>query len=319
MHPTEQQWIKDNAKTFAQLMNGGNPPSDAQVAVAQEELAQQAFRQVQNGVSGQWDEAASEFLSQAHAMLPADPNCPSCGPGYMFQATAAQKANANMYASYLPQNGINNFYAQNGLSQPTASQISNSANRDQKINNLMGGGVLAAATGGALLVGAPVAAAVGGLGFAAIGATAGGGMDAAGQYAQSGTIRPAETAFATATGAVGGPIGANVKFISSVLLGAATNSINTAFNNTYYGESNSLSYAAGVGALAASGGYLVGAVTTKGLAQIVSPYVYDNLNPAIPALLQPRSPNLIPGLAGAVTGSTITGTGSLVPSKEAPK
>ncbi|GGC72959.1 hypothetical protein GCM10011400_71360 [Paraburkholderia caffeinilytica] len=52
LHPTEQQWIKDNAKTFARLMNGGNPPSDAQVAVAQEELAQQAFRQVQNGVSG---------------------------------------------------------------------------------------------------------------------------------------------------------------------------------------------------------------------------------------------------------------------------
>ncbi|WP_423395077.1 hypothetical protein [Burkholderia sp. LMG 21824] len=73
-------------------------------------------------------------------------------------------------------------------------------------------------------------------GYATIGAVTGGGMDAAGQYAQSGTIRPAESVFAGATGAVSGPIGANVGFVNNILLGVAGGVVNSAFNNAYYGE-----------------------------------------------------------------------------------
>ncbi|CAM2166551.1 hypothetical protein BLAT2472_10398 [Burkholderia latens] len=69
-----------------------------------------------------------------------------------------------------------------------------------------------------------------GLGYATIGAVTGGDMDAAGQYAQSGTIRPAESVFAGSTGAVSGPIGANVGFVNKILLGVVGR-VNTAFNN----------------------------------------------------------------------------------------
>ncbi|MFP3563683.1 hypothetical protein [Paraburkholderia sp. SIMBA_030] len=301
LHPTEQQWIKDTAAPYAKQKG-------ISVDQAVNELTAQANRQVQNGSPGTWDQSASAFLDQAHGMLPADGNS---GPGYMFYATPDQKANPNMYAKYYP-NGV-------GPNNPSAANINNSVQSEQANRNLMGGGVIAAATGGVLVAGGPVAAAIGSLGYAAIGAATSSGMDAAGQYVQSATVRPGEAVFAAATGAAAGPIGANVGFINNVLLGAAGGSINTAFNNVFYGESNSLSYSAGLGALAASGGYFVGAVTTAGLAQVLRPFAYGNLNPAIPALLQPRSPNVIPGLSGAMTGSLAAGTSSFVPGKEAPK
>jgi filamentous hemagglutinin len=71
--------------------------------------------------------------------------------------------------------------------------------------------------------------------------------------AQSGTVRPVETGFAAMTGALAGPIEANVYFMNNVLLGAATSSVSTAFNNAYYGESNSLSYSGALGPLAGRG------------------------------------------------------------------
>ena len=301
LHPDETKWIKDNAGKYA---------AQKQISVDQavSELTAQANRQVQNGSPGAWDQNASAFLNQAHGMLPADGNS---GPGYMFYATPDQKANVNMYGRYYP-NGI-------GPNRPSTQQVQNSANHDQANRNLMGGGVIAAATGGALVVGGPIAAAAGGLGYATIGAVTGGGMDAAGQYAQSGTIRPAESVFAGATGAVSGPIGANVGFVNNILLGVAGGMVNTAFNNAYYGESNSLSYAGAVGAIGAVGGYFIGMATTVGLSQILKPFVFENFNPAIPALLQPKVANPVPGLAGAFSGGVAAGTSSFVPGKQAPK
>ncbi|KAE8758428.1 hypothetical protein FSO04_18735 [Paraburkholderia madseniana] len=223
-----------------------------------------------------------------------------------------------MYASYLPQNGINNFYAQNGLSQPSASQISNSTNRDQQISNLMGGGVIAAATGGVLVAGLPVATAVGGLGFAAIGATTSGGMDAAGQYAQTGTVRPIQSVFATGTGAIAGPIGAELGLIGNMLLYGASNTANTLFNNAYYGESSSGAYAFAVGALSGAAGYGASFITTRVLAQLVRPIVFQNYNPSIPALLQ-GAPNAFPLTGGGTLGSLVQGGSSFVPSKDSQK
>ncbi|HDV6325824.1 TPA: contact-dependent inhibition toxin BcpA [Burkholderia cenocepacia] len=301
LHPEEAKWIKDNAAKYA-------TQKGISVDQAVSELTTQANRQVQNGSPGAWDQNASAFLNQAHGMLPADG---SSGPGYMFYATPDQKANVNMYGNYYP-NGI-------GPNRPSTQHIQNSANHDQANRNLMGGGVIAAATGGALVVGGPIAAAAGGLGYATIGAVTGSGMDAAGQYAQSGTVRPAESVFAGATGAVSGPIGANVGFVNNIVLGVAGGVANTAFNNVYYGESNSLSYAGALGGLGAAGGYFIGAATTLGLSQILKPFVYENLNPAIPALLQPKVANPVPGLAGALSGGVAGGTSSFVPGRPAPK
>ncbi|WP_219848232.1 hypothetical protein, partial [Burkholderia multivorans] len=93
----------------------------------------------------------------------------------------------------------------------------------------------------------------------------------------------------------------------------------TAFNSAYYGESNSLWYAGALGGLGAARGYFIGVATTLGLSQILKPFVYENLNPAIPALLQPKVANPVPGLAGALSGGVAAGTSSFVPGKPAPK
>ncbi len=301
LHPDETNWIKDNAAKYA-------TQKGISIDQAVSELTAQANRQVQNGSPGAWDQNVSVFLNQAHGMLPADGNS---GPGYMFYAPPDQKANVNMYGNYYP-NGI-------GPNRPSTQQVQNSANHDETSRNLMGGAVIAAATGGALVVGGPIAAAAGGLGYATIGAVTGSGMDAAGQYAQLGAIRPAEAVFAGATGAVSGPIGANVGFVNNILVGVAGGVANTAFNNAYYGESNSLSYTGAVGAIGAVGGYFVGMATTVGLSQILKPFVYKNYNPAIPAILQPKVANPVPGLAGALSGGVAAGTSSFVPGKQTPK
>ncbi|WP_260402658.1 hemagglutinin repeat-containing protein, partial [Ralstonia solanacearum] len=310
LHPDEQKWIKDNAKRFAQQQ--GISEQDAE-----QRLAQQGFRQVQNGVGGVQDQAASNFLQQAHGMLAPDPSCSACGLSYMFQATAAQKANADMYSSFLPQDRQNWFYAQNGLTQPGKDSVAAANQRAQTINNVIGGATIAAPVAGALLVGAPVATATGGVfGLATIGGTVGGGMDAAGQYAQAGTIRPVQSIFATATGAVTGPIGAQVGFVNNILLGGVGGAVNTAFNNVYYGENNNVGYAAAVGGLAGGAGYFFGWALTQGLTQAARPIVFPTpLQPNVPAVLQGfRNP--MPGLAGATGGSIVQGTASFVPGYE---
>lgn len=66
--------------------------------------------------------------------------------------------------------------------------------------------------------------------------------DARGRYAgvneqtgiQAGQeLRPTETGFAAMTGALAGPVGANVRFMNNVLLGAVTGSANTARDRGY--------------------------------------------------------------------------------------
>ncbi|MCT7310758.1 hemagglutinin repeat-containing protein [Ralstonia sp. CHL-2022] len=310
LHPDEQKWIKDNAKRFAQQQ--GISEQDAE-----QRLAQQGFRQVQNGVGGATDQAASNFLQQARGMLAPDPSCAACGLSYMFQATKDQKANTDMYANFLPQDRQNWFYMQNGLTQPGKETVVAANQRAQTINNVIGGATIGAPVATALLVGAPVATATSGIfALATIGGSVGGGMDAAGQYAQSGTIRPVQSIFATATGAVTGPIGAQVGFVNNILLGGVGGAVNTAFNNVYYGENNNVGYAAAVGGLAGGAGYFLGWATTLGLTQVARPIVFPSpLQPNVPAVLQGfRNP--MPGLAGATGGSIVQGTASFVPGYE---
>lgn len=127
LHPTEAQWIKDNAKRFAQQQGISEE-------AAQQQLARQAYRQVQYGAEGEWDAAASAFLSHAKGMLPADGNS---GPGYMFFATPDQKAAMQMYVGTLP--ALADFYIHNGLKLPDAQAVASSLAKDSRQRELYAG------------------------------------------------------------------------------------------------------------------------------------------------------------------------------------
>ncbi|WP_198386381.1 hemagglutinin repeat-containing protein, partial [Burkholderia ubonensis] len=135
LHPTERQWISDNATRYAKQQG-------ISVEQAISDLTAQANRQVQNGSPGAWDQNASTFLRQAHGLLPADG---SSGPGYMFYATPEQKANVNMYAKYYP-NGV-------GMNVPSAQAIANSVNRDKTYQERYGTLTAAAAALAATVTG----------------------------------------------------------------------------------------------------------------------------------------------------------------------
>jgi len=139
LHPTEAQWIKDNAKRYAKQQGISEQE-------AEKRLAQQAQKQLQFGVEATEDGQAREFLSQAKGMLPADPNCPTCGPGYMFYATPEQKANVDMYAMQAVSDPkALEFYGRNGLTQPTPQQIQASASKDANIRSTVASATVGAA------------------------------------------------------------------------------------------------------------------------------------------------------------------------------
>ena len=314
LHPDEQKWIKDNAKRFAQQQ--GISEQDAE-----QRLAQQGFRQVQNGVGGAWDPAASTFLEQAHAMLAPDSSCPSCGPGYMFQATAAQKANADMYASFLPQDRRNFFYMQNGLTQPTSQQLASANAKDAAVRQQMQNQTIDAAAAAGFIVSAPGLAGAAGatMRFCALNPTAcvvasgtggviSGGADAAGQYyLNNGTVRPGEVAFAAVNGAVTAPLGMNMGLLGNVFLGGMGNVANSAFQNLYYGDTNSLGASALLGQMFGGAGARAG-----GAVQAASGAVFPRYSPGVPALLQ--IPSATAPLIGAGAGAVVQGGGSFVPS-----
>jgi filamentous hemagglutinin len=139
LHPTEVQWIQQNAKRFAQQQKVSEQE-------AEKRLAQQAFRQVQFGLQGADDSQARTFLSQAKGMLESDPDCPSCGPGYMFFATPEQKLHTEMYATQVVSDPkLLEFFGKNGISQPTSEQIRASANKDASSRSKIAGATLGAA------------------------------------------------------------------------------------------------------------------------------------------------------------------------------
>lgn len=139
LHPSETQWIKDNARRYA-----------AQQGISEEEaqrrLAQQAYRQVQFGVEGEWDASASAFLSQAKGMLPSSGNS---GPGYMFYATPDQKAAMQTYADSLP--ALADFYIDNGLKLPGAQAIAAGLARDDRHREVLTNLTLGAGAGASLI------------------------------------------------------------------------------------------------------------------------------------------------------------------------
>jgi filamentous hemagglutinin family protein len=126
LHPKEIDWIKQNAKRFAQ-QQGISPDA------AEQRLAQQAFREVQFGAPGNLDLAAQQFLkiNTQGVLLPGDPTIPGQTVGYMFRADPIQKANPMMYATQVVADpAALAFYAKNGITQPTAPQLQQAASKD---------------------------------------------------------------------------------------------------------------------------------------------------------------------------------------------
>lgn len=119
LHPQETEWIQQNAASYA-------ASKGITVAQAEQELAAQAYRQVQFGAPGEWDDAASAFLRRAGGgMLPADGDL---GPGKMFYADPQQKAATDMYAEFHRQTAA--FYEKNGLKVPTLAEIEAAATKN---------------------------------------------------------------------------------------------------------------------------------------------------------------------------------------------
>ncbi|GCB03497.1 hemagglutinin repeat-containing protein [Ralstonia sp. SET104] len=313
LHPDEQKWIKDNAGRFAKQQGISEQE-------AERRLAQQGFRQVQNGVGGAEDSAARAFLGEAHAMLAPDPSCASCGLSYMFHPTEDQKANADMYANYLPQDRQNWFYAKNGLSQPTAQELAAGNNGDAAARQQAQNQTINAAAGAGLIAMAPALAGVGtataqlrmlnpsacviasGTGGALSGAA-----DAAGQQYLNKTIRPGEVAFAVLNGALTTPLGMNTGLLGNAVLGGLGSAANAAFQNWAYGDNNSVGGAALVGQAFGAGGAKAGAV-----GQSYAAGFFPRYTSGLPALLQ--RPNATAPLIGVGTGAFVQGGGSFVPS-----
>ncbi len=127
LHPDETEWIEKNAKLYASRK--GISEEDAI-----QQLAAQAYRQVQTGAAGDWDAEAQAFLKQAHGMLP--------DGGYMFYAPPFQRNDSAMYEADLPL--VADFYAKNGLQFPEDAKITDAATRNAQVANLMANMTVAA-------------------------------------------------------------------------------------------------------------------------------------------------------------------------------
>lgn len=126
MNPIEIDWIKKHAKEFSAL-NPGMTEAQAETT-----LAQQAFRQLQLGAEGgqdSWNNNAQNFLKRADSQSLPD-------GGYMFFATLDQRANSLMYIGASIANS--DFYARNGLGQPSQLEIKNAVNRITELTNAYG-------------------------------------------------------------------------------------------------------------------------------------------------------------------------------------
>ncbi|MGU7774115.1 hypothetical protein ACV229_28550, partial [Burkholderia sp. MR1-5-21] len=314
LHPEEKKWINEKEAAYAKKYG-------LTLEQAHSELTTQANLQVQSGSSGTWNQRASDFLSQAHGMLPADGNS---GPGYMFYATPEQRANVEMYAKYYP-NGV-------GMNVPAGQAIVNSAGRDQAYQDMYGKLTLGAAVGSAgIAVGGPIAALPGApifgtggvLGSGALASPVGtgaisAGINAGAQYYKDGKVNPVDVAGAFATGAAGsyGGLGWNV-FVNTI--GGSTT---TALNNVLQGKNDSVIGAGATSGLFSTVGYGIGKVGESWVGNAIKPTI-NTPNWSTPGVWSSSGWNLFrPNTSGVVLGTTAGGvsqeiTGSAV--KNIPK
>ena len=146
--------------------------------------------------------------------------------------------------------------------------------------------------------------------LAALGFTLGAGFDAAGQYVQSGTVRPEQSFVAGVTGAAALAAGRGRNWLWGAGTGAGAAGLNTTFNNAYYGEDTSIFAASGLGGLFGSFGTGLGNATSN----------YLNFTPKIPIsgstpIFRPTpswgSPYATP--IGNTVSNTIGGVPSFIP------
>ena len=154
LHSVEIALIRKYAKLYAQKRNISEQD-------AERLLAQQAYRQVQLGAQGAWDQDAAQYLSgiaklQPSPYLPNDPNFPTLGPGKLFSATTPdQKSNPLFYADTLATNV--DFYQKNNLGTPTPQQIQAAVTRDTQIRDKARNQTLLATAAGVGIVSVGVA------------------------------------------------------------------------------------------------------------------------------------------------------------------
>lgn len=159
---------------------------------------------------------------------------------------------------------------------------------------------------------------VGPAGTAGLGFVTAAGMDAAGQYAQTDTVRWEQTAFAGTIGMVSGPLGATSGATTNVVLGSAGGVLNTAFNNWRYDEDNDLVFPAALGGGFGALGYFGGSLTTKFVSNFRPEISYPNLNPQVPLLFQAPTVDITAGTAGVFAGGVTSGVASFVPPPSPP-
>ena len=197
------------------------------------------------------------------------------------------------------------------------AQAANWANNELKTLQQFGNQVWASSASGAVsptvgleaLVGPGVGAAAR---LAAGGFVVGAGFDAAGQYVQSGTVRPEQSLVAGVTGAVGVSLAARGNlWIPAAGAGAAA--VNTSFNNLYYGEETSVFWAAVLGAGAATFAPFAGGAATKLSSPLFSSSARIPIKGPTPVFPAHGTLNPIPKQIGSVVETGVSNMPSFIP------
>jgi hypothetical protein len=140
----------------------------------------------------------------------------------------------------------------------------------------------------------------------------GAGFDAAGQYVQSGTIRPEQSVVAGTTAAVFAPLAARGNLWLPIA-GASTAGLNTTFNNYFYDENTNAFVATGLGAAFGTVGPILGKTTQKWASPYITstPYIPTSGSAYIP-IAQPRWLT-VPGYVGSTINNTVSNVPSFIP------
>ncbi|VVE50302.1 tRNA nuclease CdiA-2 [Pandoraea eparura] len=299
LHLDEKQWINDRESAYAKKY--GLTPEQAR-----DELTMQANLQVQSGTPATWNQRASDFLRQAHGMLPADGNS---GPGYMFFATPEQKANVDMYAKHYA-NGT-------GMNTPGGQAIKDSMSREQAYRDAYAKGTIGAAAGAATIAiggplvalpGTPIFSTGGILGPSAAASANGTGVisaaiNAGSQYVQNGDINPVDVAGAYVTGVAGASGGLIRNMIINAIGGATT----TTINNLIHGTNESILTHTISSGLFSSIGYNAGSITAKSINSIMRPTIGNSSSWAKPGVWSRSGYNVFNPNSSATIGGVFTG------------
>jgi hypothetical protein len=312
LHRTESEWIEANAAAYAKQHPGMT------VDQAESELAQQAYRQVQSGVSGAWNADASQFLQTAGRDLWTDPAYP--GQTFlMFQATSfEQRQDTSIFAG--SQHADIAFYQSNGLKPVTpanaaaweAMRISANKTSAEQSGVILASSFLSpamsayvAASGGSTAVGLLVGR--GGAGLI------GGTTNAAFQLGGDQPFNPFSTGIAFATGALAFGQGA----MTTVAINAGGRVANAYLNNTFLGANDNVWKAGGYSGLAALVGWSAGYGVNAGYSkwQSLSPTARLNAQDRVPlgnSIYAPSGPPSAAVISANMAGATSQETAGML-------